>query len=50
MSTVPQQAGADAGTAGLAATRPRSAFRRGLEVFLENKLAVPAWSSSWPWC
>jgi peptide/nickel transport system permease protein len=41
VSTVaPQQAGADAGTAGLAATRPRSAFRRGLEVFLENKLAV----------
>jgi peptide/nickel transport system permease protein len=36
----PDQAEAAVAVAALPATRPRSAFRRGLEVFLENKLAV----------
>jgi peptide/nickel transport system permease protein len=36
----PDEAVAAVVLAGLPATKPRSAFRRGLEVFLENKLSV----------
>ena len=42
VATIPQAPGGEAAVAAgmLPAGKPRSAFRRGLEVFLENKLAV----------